>query len=230
MKKTIHEIRAEHSAKAGAIMTRYQDEVRSIRAENTLPDGAYLDRLTDEQRTKLLREQKQQRAADAHAATLREYTREVERYQGELAGRADALKGRLFGVADAGALSRAALANEGELATLLDVATQAGNEDLARAVFVAAHRRGAGDLMARYFDGVDPEARELYGEWSDVPPSEVLERQRAGVDRVVQMRTQTASRPRPPSGPTRGRGVANGPLPGDKAERGEVQGGSVPRC
>ncbi len=197
MKKTIHEIRAEHSAKAGAIMTRYQDEVRAIRAENTLPDGAYLDRLTDEQRTKLLREQKQQRAADAHAATLREYTREVERYQAALSERTNALKGRLFGVADAGALSRAALANEGELATLLDVATQAGNEDLARAVFVAAHRRGAGDLMVRYFDGVDPEARGLYGELTDAPSPELLERQRTTIERVVQMPDPDSLTPSP---------------------------------
>ncbi len=184
--KTIHEIRAEHSAKAGGIMTRYQDEIREIRNTTTPTEGAYLDRLTDDQRAKLLHEEKQQKAADARASTLREYTREVERYQGELANRTDALRGRLFGVESADALSRAALANEGELSTLLDVASQAGSKDLARAVFVAAHRRGAGDLMARYFDGVDPEARELYAEWSDVPPPELLERQRGTINRVVQ--------------------------------------------
>ncbi len=102
--KTIHEIRAEHSAKAGAILTGYQDEIGEIRSTKTLPEGAYLDRLTDEQRFGLLREQKAQRAADAHAATLREYEREVERYQADLSERTDALKGRLFGVSDAGAL------------------------------------------------------------------------------------------------------------------------------
>ncbi|PLS87375.1 MAG: hypothetical protein CYG60_02225 [Actinobacteria bacterium] len=199
--RNIYEIKAEHSAKAGTIMTRYQDEIREIRNTKTLPDGAYLDRLTDGQRFGLLREQKAQRAADAHAATLREYAAEVERYQADLAERTSALKGRLFGVADAGALSRAALADETELSTLLDVASQAGSEDLARAVLVAAHRRGAGDLMARYFDEVDPEARTLYQEWSDAPSSEVLERQRTTIERVVQMPGPDSLTPSPAFGP-----------------------------
>lgn len=184
--KTIHEIQAEHSAKAGRIMTRYQDEIGEIRNTRTLPDGAYLDRLTEEQRFQFLREQKAQRAAEAHERTVKEYTREVDRYQAELAKRTNTLKARLFGVADAGALSRAALADEKELGTFLDVASQAGNEELARAVLAAAHRRGAGDIMARYFDTVDPEARELYGEFTSAPAPEVLERQRAGVERVIQ--------------------------------------------
>ncbi len=198
--KTIHEIRAEHSAKAGAILTAYQDQIGEIRSTKTLPDGPYLDRLTDEQRFGLLREQKAQRAADAHERTLREYTREVERYHAALAERTSALKGRLFGVSDAGALSRAALADEGELSTLLDVATQAGSDDLARAVFVAAHNRGAGEVMSRYLDAADPEARELYGEWNDVPPPELLERQRSTIERVVQMPDPDSLTPSPAFG------------------------------
>ena len=67
------------------------------------------------------------------------------------------------------------------------MASNAGSEDLARAVLVAAHRRGTGDIMARYFEHVDPEARELYGEWTDVPAAEVLERQKDSIERVVQM-------------------------------------------
>ncbi len=185
--KTIHEIQAEHSARAGRVMTRYQDEIQQIRAEKKLPDGAYLDRLTDAQKFQFLREQKAQKAAEAHKRAVREYVREVERYQSELSKRTNALKGRLFGVADAGALSRASSADEGELSEMLEDANLAGNEDLARAVFVAAHRRGAGDLMGRFFDGTDPEARELYHEWTDAPPPELLERQRSSVERVVQM-------------------------------------------
>ncbi len=199
--KTIAEIRAEHSAKAGTIMTRYQDAIAEIRNTKTLPEGAYLDRLTDGQRFALLREQKQQKAAGAHERTLREYAAEVERYQAELAERTNALKGRLFGVSDAGALSRAALADETELSTLLDVATQAGNEDLARAVFVAAHRKGAGDLVGRFFDGIDPEARGLYGELTDAPSPEILERQRTTIERVVQMPDPDSLTPSPAFGP-----------------------------
>ena len=41
--------------------------------------------------------------------------------------------------------------------------------------------------MGRFFDEVDPEARELYGEWRDVPAPELLERQRDTIERVVQM-------------------------------------------
>lgn len=148
-----------------------------------------------------MREQKAQKAAEAHERTVREYAREVERYQAELARRTDALKGRLFGVADAGALSRAAVADEGALAEMLEDANLAGNADLARAVFVAAHRRGAGDLVGRFFDGTDPEARGLYQEWADVPPPEVLERQRSGVDRVVQMPDPDSLTPSPAFGP-----------------------------
>ncbi len=198
--KTIAEIRAEHSAKAGAILTGYQDEIGEIRSTKTLPDGAYLDRLTDGQRFQLLREEKAQKAAEAHERTIREYTREVDRYHAELAKRTNTLKPRLFGVEDAGALSRAALADETELSTLLDVASQAGSEDLARAVFVAAHHKGAGDLLARYFDGIDPEARELYGELSDAPSPELLERQRSTIERVVQMPDPDSLTPSPAFG------------------------------
>ncbi len=198
--KTIHEILAEHSAKAGSIMTGYQDEIQQIRATKKPAEGAYLDRLTDGQRFQLLREEKARKAAEAHERTIREYTREVDRYHAELAKRTSTLKARLFGVEDAGALSRAALADETELSTLLDVASQAGSEDLARAVLVAAHRRGAGDLMARYFDEVDPEARTLYQEWSDAPSAEVLERQRNSVARVVQMPDPDSLTPSPAFG------------------------------
>ncbi len=199
--KTIHEIRAEHSAKAGAILTGYQDEIGEIRATKKPAEGAYLDRLTDGQRFQLLREEKAQKAAEAHERTIREYTREVGRYHAELAKRTNTLKPRLFGVEDAGALSRAALADETELSTLLDVATQAGNGDLARAVFVAAHHKGAGDLLARYFDGIDPEARGLYGELTDAPSPELLERQRDSVERVVQMPDPDSLTPSPAFGP-----------------------------
>jgi hypothetical protein len=136
----------------------------------------------------LLREQKAGRADDAHRQTLEAYTAEVERYHDEVAQRRTHLKGRLFGVEGpdgAAALSRTVLASEGELSAYLDVALQAGNKDLARAVFVAAERRGSGDLMARYFDEIEPEARALYNEWSELPTEEALERQRENIERVV---------------------------------------------
>jgi hypothetical protein len=61
------------------------------------------------------------------------------------------------------------------------MAAHAGNAELGRAAFVAAEQRGLGDLMARYFDRLDPEARTLYAEWTEIPPAEAVERQRENV-------------------------------------------------
>jgi hypothetical protein len=52
-------------------------------------------------------------------------------------------------------------------------------------VFVAAEGRGMGDLMAQYFDRLNPGGRELYEEYSEIPPPESLERQAKGVETVI---------------------------------------------
>ena len=187
--KTVAEIKQEHGRNAADILTGYQDTTDEVRAEEELAVGAYLDHLTPEQRYAALRQQKVERVDEAHREALEAYTTEVERYHSGLAQRRTHLKKQLFGVGGpdgAAALSRTVLASEGELAAYLDVAIQAGNEDLARAVFVAAERKGFGDLMARYFDEVDNEARALYNEWSALPTEEALERQRESIERVVQ--------------------------------------------
>jgi hypothetical protein len=62
---------------------------------------------------------------------------------------------------------------------------QAASEDLASAVFVAAERRGLGDLMHRYFDEVDCKAGVNYQEWSRLPSEDVLKCQRECIERVV---------------------------------------------
>jgi hypothetical protein len=59
------------------------------------------------------------------------------------------------------------------------------HQDLGRAVFVAAEGRGMGDLMAQYFDRLNPGGRELYEEYSEIPPPESLERQAMGVETVI---------------------------------------------
>jgi hypothetical protein len=134
---------------------------------------------------RLLREQKGERANESREAAVEAYTAALEHYAADLSRRTDELRGRLFGVSDAGALSRAALATDAELGALLEIAATAGSADLGRAVFVAAEQRGLGDLMAAYFDKMDPEARGLYSEWTEVPPPEALERQREGVDTIL---------------------------------------------
>jgi hypothetical protein len=186
--RTIQEMQAEHGQVATEILNDYHAVIDAMREEREPEAEAYLDRLTPEQRMDLMREQKTEKAGEARTRALEAYTASVDRYYEELRRRQGHLKDRLFGVSGpdgAAALSRTVTASEGELAAYLDVAEQAGNGDLARAVFVAAERRGSGDLMARFFDNVDPDARGLYEEWTAIPPAEVLERQREGVGLVV---------------------------------------------
>ncbi len=175
--RTIHEIKEAFGQSGGAILNGHLDTVEQITAETDPEVGRYLDRLPARERRNLMREQKTKRARESHEAAVKEYTAEVERYHEELSERVEYLRGRLFKVEAAGALSRAALASDTELGTLLEIAAHAGNAELGRAVFVASEQRGLGDLMARYFDRLDGEARTLYAEWVEVPPAEVLERQ-----------------------------------------------------
>ena len=186
--KTVHEIREEHARRACRILSGYQDAKVAARETTEPRPGAYLARLYAGQRRSLLAEQKAERLDEAHRRAREAYEREVSRYQDEVARRRAELKERLFGVGGpegASALSRAVLADDDELALLMDAAVHAGNRDLARAVLVAADRRGRGDLLGRYFDEMDGEARPLYKEWSELPAEELLERQRESVARVL---------------------------------------------
>lgn len=186
--RTIHEIRAEYSAKASSILNDYHGSIDQIRDTRQPEEGAYLDRLSDEERLRLLREQKATTAHEVRRLALDAYTAEHASYEAQARERKTYLKERLFSVTGpdgAAALSRAVTASEGELSAYLDVATVAGNEDLARAVFVAAERRGFEGLVGRYFDELAPDARDLYGEWTQAPTEEILERQREGVERII---------------------------------------------
>jgi len=52
-------------------------------------------------------------------------------------------------------------------------------------------------LVARYFDEVDPEARDLYNEWLEAPNPQVLERQIEGVETIVHRPSVDELMPRP---------------------------------
>ena len=187
--KSLAEINQEHARNATEIMLGYEDAKRQITEDMSLPDGAYLERLSPDQRMAALREHKAERADEAYQETRSAMYAEVERHHGELAQRRTHLKERLFkveGPEGAAALARAVLASEDELKDMFDIAALAGNEDLARAAFVAAERKGLGDLMHRFFDQVDGGARHAYAEWSELPSEETLERQVENIDRVVQ--------------------------------------------
>jgi hypothetical protein len=182
--RTVDEIKTQHGASTAEILNSYHDTLDAIRAQREPQDGAYLDRLTDEQRMSLMREQKGEKASQAHEQAVRDYAEAVDTYYEDTQKKRQYIKKALFSVEGpdgAAALSRAITAEEGELEAYLDVAQQAGNKDLARAVFVAAQRRDLGNLMARYFDEVDPEARGLYQEWSKLPTEETIERQRESI-------------------------------------------------
>ncbi len=120
--KSVQEIQAEHGRNAAEIMNSYLDTMEEIRETRELEAGGYLDRLTGEQRMTLLTERKTERAREATNQAREDYAAEMERHQEELSCRVDCLKGRLFGVEDAGALSRAALATDAELGTLMEIA------------------------------------------------------------------------------------------------------------
>jgi hypothetical protein len=183
--KTIGEIQQEYSTRAAEILSRYHDALDEIKEDREPETGAYLDRLSDAQRNELLMEQKGTRVDQERARTIDEYTEHLESYHSELQSRAQWLHERLYKVENTTALANAAAAEEEALGTMLNIAAQAGDKDLARAVFVAADSRGLGEVVACYFDEVDPDARTLYNEWRQVPPREVLERQVSGVEQII---------------------------------------------
>ncbi len=188
MKKTVQQIREEHSARSAAILSRYFEATDEIRAVRKIEEGPYSDRLTDEQRMTILREGKRERADEAYRRAREDYAAELDRYQEEVRARTGYIKGRLFGMSgpdSAATIARAALASEEELGTMLELGADAGNEEVARAALLAAERRGFAGLVVRVLEVAGDEARGLYAEWSDRPPEEMLARQREGVDAIV---------------------------------------------
>jgi hypothetical protein len=188
VKKTIQQIREEHGQKAAGILLGYYAEIDALREERKPEAGGYFDRLSDEQRMTLLRDQKREKADAARRRSIAEYRRQFSAYERSLAARREDLQGRLFDVGGsegAGMLAKTMLADEGELSALLDVAATARNAELSRAVFVAADRRGLGDVLSRYFSEVDPGAQDLYHEWQELPTSESLDRQHEDIPQML---------------------------------------------
>jgi len=180
--KTIHETEASYGAKAAEILRSWhetQDEItRSVEAV----EGGYSEYLTDGGRAQVVRKQKAERAGAKAEEYRREYTKLTEERNHTARTRTRALRERLFGVEDGGALARAAVATDAQLGGMLELAIHADNADLARAVFAAASQRELADLMNRYFKQVNPEAGELYQEWKSAPSEESLERRLADAE------------------------------------------------
>ncbi len=119
----------------------------------------------------------------------RDLTRQATRERNEkLSERERSLKRKLFGAPGGGlvpaeastkaaytdALGRAASSDDEALQRMVAAAQLAGDSTLARACFSEAYRRGHGDLMNAYLQGND-EARETFGEFSQIPSEDVRE-------------------------------------------------------
>lgn len=184
-KETIRELEASYSEKAAELLQSWYARLDEIARSPESIEGPYADRLTDEARAAAIREQKFERANAEREEYLREYRELTEGHQEQVKRRVRALGERLFKTEDAGLLASAALATDTKLGTLLEIAAQADNAELGRVVFVAAEQRNLGDLMASYFDRIDPGAREIYREFKAAPEEDIMERRLASIDTLL---------------------------------------------
>ena len=149
--RTIHEIREALGKTGASIIDSHHEATASIAAVPEPDKGRYLDRLPfAERRRGIMREPKTERARESHGAASAAYAAETERYHEELSGRVDYLRGRLFKVEDAGALSRGTLTTDAKLGAMLELTTVAGNAELGWAVYVASEQREFGEIRDDY--------------------------------------------------------------------------------
>jgi len=183
----ISDIQAKHSEAAASILNglyRRYDEI----AEEKLDDGElHFGRLDDAQKAAALRDHRLDLATKARREAKHEYTESVRSYREQLEARKAEAEAELYGHGDdssADLLARAALASDQELANLAQLASKTGNTALRRAALVAGEQRGLASTLA---ETLDDQARELYAEISDAPPTEVLDRVTgdAAIDAVV---------------------------------------------
>lgn len=153
--------------KASNIQQRYFGELDSIKGDVKLSDAERL-----------------QRGRAAHERASRERAAAVRQHNAALEKREEVLRRKLFGApvahkdgvavqssAFTEALTRATLASEEDLRRLADVAAQTGDQALGKAVFVAAHQRGAPDLAHNYLKA-NPDAAASYRELASIPNAE----------------------------------------------------------
>jgi hypothetical protein len=174
--KTIQEIEAAFGERAAGILGAFYDAMDEISRQIESVEGPHAAILTDRQRAEIANTQKAERAGAKAEEYRREYQALMEERNEAVRTRRRALRKQLFGVQDADALSRAALASDAELGAMLELAIHADNAELGRAVFTAAEQRGLGDLMNRYFERMNPEASALYQELRAAPSEEDLKR------------------------------------------------------
>jgi hypothetical protein len=182
--RTIPGIEGAFAEKAAEIVRGWHETQDEITRSEVAVEGGYSEYLTDGGRAQVAREHKAERAAAKAEEHRQEYTKLTRERNAAVKARTHVLRDELFGVEDAGALARVALASDADLRAMLELAVHAGNNDLARSVFVAADQRELGDVLSTYFERVDPEAGELYQEWRAAPSEEDLERRLADAETI----------------------------------------------
>jgi hypothetical protein len=71
---------------------------------------------------------------------------------------------------------------DAQLGAMAELAATTGNDELGRAVFVAAEQRELGDVMHRYLAAMGENAREAYEELKAAPSEEAMERKLADAE------------------------------------------------
>jgi hypothetical protein len=183
--KSIQEIQEEHSRNIAQIMMGFKDDQDQIQKAG-LEAGAYLDRLTSEQRLAVRQDQALEKAREAHERTLAAYRAEVDRYEEQVHAKRQELRAKNFFVESTEAVSAALGADDSALMDMLETSALTGNVELGKAAFVAAHRRGLGNIVNSYLEA-NPEARGAYEEWHELPDEAALQKKREAVDQLVEM-------------------------------------------
>lgn len=180
-KTTIQEAEAVASEQAAELIRQWhatQDEISHTPAS---VEGELADLLTPAQRAQAVREQKAARSASEADHYRRQYTELQEERNNAVRDRVRALRKDLYAVESADLLSRAALATDDQLRSLMDLAATTGNPELAKSAFVVADQRGLDGILAAYFQ-TNPEAHALYEELQAAPTAETMERRLSDAD------------------------------------------------
>ncbi len=176
--QTIQEAEAAYSEQAASLVRAWHSAQDQISLSPETVEGPHVDMLTDAQRFQASREQKAERASTEADHYRRQYTELQEERNNAVRDRARALRKELYAVENADVLTRAALATDDQLRSLMDLAATTRNPELASSVFVVAEQRGLDGVMSAYFQA-DPEAHALYEELQAAPTEGSMERRLA---------------------------------------------------
>ncbi len=94
--KTISELNEEYGRRTAEIVSGYRDELAALR-DVKLEEGMYLDELDDAQRMRLLRNERERKAAELYSRARAEYVDAAERYRERVEARRGGLQAVLFG-------------------------------------------------------------------------------------------------------------------------------------